>query len=57
MRKFNSGEELAKEIGCGAEAVKKTFDEHNKYAKNPGSDPFGKKVGLGVLCIGFTDFW
>ncbi|WVQ83224.1 hypothetical protein IAT38_005363 [Cryptococcus sp. DSM 104549] len=47
MKKFNSGEELAKEIGCSPEALKKTFDDHNKYAKNPGTDPFGKKFFSG----------
>jgi cytochrome b involved in lipid metabolism len=43
MRKFGSGEDLAKEIGCSPEVLKKTFDDHNRYAKNPGTDPFGKK--------------
>lgn len=60
MRKFGSGEELAKEIGCKPEVLKKTckfhylllhcgplligiVDDHNNYAKNPGTDPFGKK--------------
>ncbi|WWD21481.1 hypothetical protein CI109_105967 [Kwoniella shandongensis] len=47
MKKFNSGEELAKEIGIKPEALKKTFDEHNNYAKNPGTDPFGKKFFSG----------
>ena len=59
MRKFASGHELAKEIGCSADVLKKTckplmrhctsqadslVEDHNGYAKNPGSDPFGKKV-------------
>ncbi|TYJ51867.1 hypothetical protein B9479_007540 [Cryptococcus floricola] len=47
MKKFTSGNDLAKEIGCSPEALKKTFDEHNKYAKNPGTDPFGKKFFAG----------
>ncbi|WVQ98035.1 hypothetical protein IAU59_005157 [Kwoniella sp. CBS 9459] len=47
MKKFNSGEELAKEMGIKPEALKKTFDEHNNYAKNPGTDPFGKKFFSG----------
>ncbi|KIR56857.1 fumarate reductase [Cryptococcus gattii Ru294] len=47
MKKFNSGEELAKEIGCSPDALKKTFDDHNRYAKNPGTDPFGKKFFSG----------
>jgi len=59
MKRFESGEELAKEIGCKPEVLKKTcelkapsvargssrlVDDHNQYAKKPGSDPFGKKV-------------
>ncbi|KAK8847389.1 hypothetical protein IAR55_005247 [Kwoniella newhampshirensis] len=47
MKKFNSGEELAKEIGIKPEVLKKTFDDHNNYAKNPGTDPFGKKFFSG----------
>ncbi|KAI9636392.1 FAD binding domain-containing protein [Dioszegia hungarica] len=47
MRRFGSGDELAKEIGCSPEVLKKTFDDHNKYSKNPGSDPFGKKFFKG----------
>ncbi|ORY31015.1 FAD binding domain-domain-containing protein [Naematelia encephala] len=47
MRRFESGEELAKEIGCKPEVLKKTFDDHNRYAKNPGTDPFGKKFFSG----------
>ncbi|KAL7418994.1 Osmotic growth protein [Cryptotrichosporon argae] len=43
MKRFNSGEELAKEIGVKPEVIKKTFDDHNRYSKNPGTDPFGKK--------------
>ena len=47
MVRFNNGEELAKAIGCSPETLKKTFDDHNKYAKNPGTDPFGKKFFSG----------
>jgi hypothetical protein len=58
MKRINGGEELAKEIGCDAEILKKTcklstissspktdqkVDNHNHYAKNPGTDPFKKK--------------
>lgn len=58
MKKIEGGEALAKEIGCSAETLKKTcelhlpyqrveadqlVDNHNHYAKNPGSDPFKKK--------------
>jgi hypothetical protein len=44
MKKFNSGEELAREIGIKPDVLKKTFEDHNGYASKPGSDPFGKKV-------------
>ncbi|ORX38823.1 FAD binding domain-domain-containing protein [Kockovaella imperatae] len=47
MKRFNSGEELAKEMGVKPEVLQKTFDDHNKYAKNPGTDPFGKKFFSG----------
>nr|ODN93807.1 fumarate reductase [Cryptococcus depauperatus CBS 7855] len=47
MKKFNSGKELAKEIGVSPDTLKKTFDDHNHYAKNPGTDPFGKKFFSG----------
>ncbi|EIN12076.1 fumarate reductase [Punctularia strigosozonata HHB-11173 SS5] len=42
MKKFNSGEELAKEIGIKPEELKKTFDEYNTVARTK-KDPFGKK--------------
>ncbi|EIW71298.1 fumarate reductase [Tremella mesenterica] len=47
MKRFNSGDELAKEIGCKPEVLRATFDNHNRYAKNPGTDPFGKKFFQG----------
>ncbi|RSH92155.1 hypothetical protein EHS25_008570 [Saitozyma podzolica] len=47
MKRFNNGNELAKEIGVSPEVLKKTFDDHNRYAKNPGTDPFGKKFFAG----------
>ncbi|BEI93158.1 uncharacterized protein CcaverHIS019_0507860 [Cutaneotrichosporon cavernicola] len=43
MKHYKNGEELAKAIGCSPAALKKTFDEHNHYEKNPGTDPFNKK--------------
>jgi flavocytochrome c len=47
MKHYKSGYELAKDIGCSPEALKKTFSAHNGYAKAPGSDPFGKKYFSG----------
>ncbi|RSH83425.1 uncharacterized protein EHS24_007109 [Apiotrichum porosum] len=47
MKKFNSGAELAKEIGVDPSVLKKTFDDHNRYSKAPGTDPFGKKFFSG----------
>ncbi|KAK1921536.1 FAD binding domain-containing protein [Papiliotrema laurentii] len=47
MKRFESGEALAKEIGVSPEVLKKTFDDHNRYAKEPGTDPFGKKFYSG----------
>lgn len=43
MKQFKNGEELAKAIGCTPEHLKKTFDDHNRYSENPGTDPFNKK--------------
>ncbi|KAL6308063.1 fumarate reductase [Sparassis latifolia] len=42
MRRFESGEELAKEMGLKPEVLKKTFDEYNKVVRSK-KDPFGKK--------------
>ncbi len=43
LMKKMTGKELAKEIGCGEEALKKTFAEYNKYANGEAKDPFEKK--------------
>lgn len=43
MKKVEGGDALAKEIGCSPDVIKKTFDDHNYYEKNPGTDPFNKK--------------
>ncbi|KAF2858313.1 fumarate reductase flavo protein subunit [Piedraia hortae CBS 480.64] len=43
LMKKMSGKELAKEIGCSEEALSKTFQDYNKYAKGEEKDPFGKK--------------
>jgi flavocytochrome c len=43
LMKKMSGAELAKEIGCGEEALAKTFKEYNEIAEGKRKDPFGKK--------------
>ena len=43
MKRFESGEALAKEIGIPASELKKTFDDYNAGVKAK-KDPFGKKV-------------
>ena len=43
MKRFESGEALAKEMGLKPEVLKKTFDEYNAGVKAK-KDPFGKKV-------------
>ncbi|KAL1993260.1 hypothetical protein VTN49DRAFT_3209 [Thermomyces lanuginosus] len=43
LMKKMTGKELAKEIGCGEAALKKTFDEYNEIAAGKKKDPWGKK--------------
>ena len=43
LMKKMSGKELAKEIGCGEEALSKTFKDYNEIADGKKKDPFGKK--------------
>jgi flavocytochrome c len=42
MKKFNSGEELAREMKISPEALKTSFDAYNENAKK-GTDQYGKK--------------
>ncbi|KII83289.1 hypothetical protein PLICRDRAFT_119559 [Plicaturopsis crispa FD-325 SS-3] len=42
MKKFETGEELAKEIGIPASQLKKTFDDYNAGVK-AGKDAYGRK--------------
>jgi flavocytochrome c len=42
MKRFDSGEALAKEMGIKPEVLKKTFDDYNTSARTK-KDPFGKK--------------
>ncbi len=43
LMKKMTGKELAKEIGCGEAALKKSFDDYNAIADGKKKDPFGKK--------------
>lgn len=43
MKRFESGQDLAKEIGCSPETLKATFDKYNAIANGEEKDPFGKK--------------
>jgi len=43
MKKVNSGEELAKEIGVPVSRLRATFDEYNDIASGRKKDPYGKK--------------
>ncbi|KAF2146544.1 uncharacterized protein K452DRAFT_241382 [Aplosporella prunicola CBS 121167] len=43
LMKKMTGKELAKEIGCGEDALQKTFREYNAIAEGKEKDPFGKK--------------
>lgn len=43
MKRFDSGEALAKEMGISPAYLKKTFETYNAGAKAK-KDPFGKKV-------------
>lgn len=42
MRKM-TGQELAKEIGCGPQKLQKTFDDYNAIAEGKQKDPWGKR--------------
>lgn len=43
MKKFESGDALAKEIGIPADKLKATFDDYNEIATGKKKCPFGKK--------------
>lgn len=43
LMKKMTGRELAKDIGCGVQHLKKVFDDYNFIAKGEKSDPYGKK--------------
>lgn len=43
LMKKMTGKELAKEIGCSAESLQKTFTTYNAIAEGKQKDPFGKR--------------
>ena len=43
MKKFDSGDALAKEMGLSADKLKSTFEDYNAVAQGKKKDPFGKK--------------
>lgn len=43
MKRFESGDALAKEFGLKPEVLKKTFEDYNTSVRTK-KDPFGKKV-------------
>ena len=50
-RRFESGDEVAKEMGLDPKVLKATFDKYNEGARTK-QDPFGKKVRLFVFLRG-----
>ncbi|KAH6914229.1 fumarate reductase [Coprinopsis sp. MPI-PUGE-AT-0042] len=54
MKRFDSGEALAKEFGVAPEVLKKTFDDYNQSVRTK-KDPFGKKFFQGEWK--FDDFF
>jgi len=47
MKRFESGNELAKEFGVAPEVLRKTFEDYNTSVRTK-KDPFGKKVRFHV---------
>ncbi|KAF4620270.1 hypothetical protein D9613_000339 [Agrocybe pediades] len=54
MKRFDSGEALAKEFGLAPEVLKKTFEDYNQSVRTK-KDPFGKKFFQGEWK--FDDFF
>lgn len=50
MKRFDSGEALAKEMGISPAHLRKTFDTYNVGAKAK-KDPFGKKVTTLIIAL------
>jgi len=43
MKKFENGDEVAKEMGISPKKLADTFEKYSAVVKNPKTDPFGKK--------------
>lgn len=52
MKRFDSGEALAKEFGLAPEVLRKTFEDYNVSVRTQ-KDPFGKKVRASSVLIDF----
>jgi len=52
MKRFDSGEALAKEFGLSPSVLKKTFEDYNQVVRTQ-KDPFGKKVQFSSLTHSF----
>ena len=50
MKRFDSGNALAKEMGLDPKVLAKTFEDYNTSVRTK-KDPFGKKVGLWHLTL------
>lgn len=50
MKRFESGDAVAKEMGVDPSVLKKTFEKYNEGAKSK-NDPFGKKVCLSSISV------
>lgn len=48
MKRFDSGDALAKEFGLPADVLRKTFDDYNQSVRTK-KDPFGKKVSFKIV--------
>lgn len=44
MKRFETGAELAKEMGLPEAKLAKVFADYVKVCKDPKTDPFGKKL-------------
>lgn len=51
MKRFETGEELAKEMGLPASKLAQVFADYTKVVQDPKTDPFGKK-----LCVASPSF-
>lgn len=50
MKKYDSGEALAKAMGLDPKVLSKTFEDYNVSIRTK-KDPFGKKVHFQLACF------